>query len=36
MRELAYAWGVTWENGLHPTGKHIWCELREPLTEQTP
>ncbi|MFC9226025.1 ATP-binding protein [Streptomyces hygroscopicus] len=36
MRELAYAWGVTWENGLHPTGKHIWFELREPLTEQTP
>ncbi|MEU8870615.1 ATP-binding protein [Streptomyces javensis] len=33
MRELAHAWGVTWENGLRPTGKHIWFELREPLTE---
>ncbi|MFD8162952.1 ATP-binding protein [Streptomyces sp. SID8361] len=33
MQKLAYAWGVTWENGLRPTGKHIWFELREPLTE---
>lgn len=30
MRELAYAWGVTWANALRPTSKHIWFELREP------
>ena len=28
MQELAYAWGVTWANGLRPTAKHIWFELR--------
>ncbi|MFD8865530.1 ATP-binding protein [Streptomyces sp. NPDC059590] len=33
MQELAYAWGVTWEHGPQPTGKHIWFELRDPLPE---
>jgi anti-sigma regulatory factor (Ser/Thr protein kinase) len=30
MQQLAHACGVTWDNGTHPTGKHIWFELREP------
>ncbi|MET8182799.1 ATP-binding protein [Streptomyces sp. NPDC005336] len=33
MQELAYAWGVTRENGLQPTAKHIWFELREPVAK---
>ncbi|MEC4014768.1 ATP-binding protein [Streptomyces sp. H27-D2] len=33
VREIAYAWGVTWTGGLQPTGKRIWFELREPVAE---
>jgi hypothetical protein len=32
MQELAYAWGVTWANGMRPTAKHIWFELRAPAS----
>lgn len=32
MKQLAHACGVTWESGAHPTGKHIWFELRDPAS----
>jgi hypothetical protein len=29
VRELSYAWGVTWTGGTRPDGKRVWFELRD-------